>query len=165
MAQTYQKILNYLTVPLTTCCCYSCYQICQLIPVKGEAVPFGFCFHFCFQENLKTASASMLPGDFHENIDEVKHYMLNFLDRIRQMQFLKQPSKFNPKIFFFLQSEKNQLIFSGDSLKKLTWKRKQEAEAEAVPLNCFHFHFHPKRPESVLPLPLLLPLPHHWKYH
>ena len=35
-----------------------------------------FCLRFRFQENLKTASASasMLPGDFHENIDEVKHY-------------------------------------------------------------------------------------------
>ena len=58
-------------------------------------------FRFRFQENVKTASASasasMLPGDFHEKIDEVKNYMLKFLDRIWQMQFSKQPSKSTQK--------------------------------------------------------------------
>ena len=48
------------------------------------------------------------------------------------------------KKYFFPTIWKNQLIFSGDSLKIVTWKRKQEAEAEAVPLNCFCF---------LLPLP------------
>ena len=74
-----------------------------------------FRFRFRFQQNLKTASASasasMLPGDFHEKIDEVKNYTLKFLDRIRQMQFSKQPSKFNPKIFFSHNLKKSTNFF------------------------------------------------------
>ena len=73
----------------------------------------------------------------------------------------KQPSKFNPKIFFFHNPKKINSFFSEDSLKIATWKQKQEAEA--IPLNRFCFCFHPKRPESALLL--LLPLPHHFCRH
>ena len=120
------------------------------LPLPGKSED---CFRFRFRFRFRFHASRQLPKIFNE----VKHYGLKFFRWESTNVIFKTAFQIQPKNIFSHNLKGNHLHFSGDSLKILSWKRKQEAEAEAVALNCFRFQ--PKRPKSVLPLLLLLP--HH----